>query len=72
MSHHRKTKDRAEAGADFERASKEFRPTLAAEFLYFLKHSKKWWLLPILVILGVLALLALFSATGIAPFIYPL
>jgi hypothetical protein len=61
----------ANSDEEFRRASKESRPSFAAEFLYFLKHSKKWWLLPILLLLGVLALLAVTSATGIAPFIYP-
>jgi membrane-bound ClpP family serine protease len=54
----------------FEEAAKEQRPSLAAEFLYFLKHSKKWWLLPILIVLAVVGLLAAFSASGVAPFIY--
>jgi hypothetical protein len=67
----RSNKDESITGSQFEQASKESRPSLAAEFVYFLKHSKKWWLLPILIILGILALLALTSATGIAPFIYP-
>ncbi len=56
----------------FEQASEEARPSLIAEFRYFLAHSKKWWLLPILLVLGVVALLAIFSASGIAPFIYAL
>lgn len=54
----------------FEQAAEQSRPSLAAEFLYFLAHSKKWWLLPILLVLGGVALLAVFSASGIAPFIY--
>jgi hypothetical protein len=56
--------------ARFEEAAKEQRPSLAGEFLYFLKHSKKWWLLPILIVLAVVGLLAAFSASGVAPFIY--
>ena len=45
------------------------RSGIAAEFLYFLRTSKKWWLLPILVVLSVLVLL---SGTAAAPFIYTL
>jgi hypothetical protein len=61
------TSDRRTA---FEQASAESRPSLAAEFLYFLSHSKKWWLLPILIVLGLVGLLAMFGASGVAPFIY--
>jgi hypothetical protein len=64
----RASQDRSE----FEQAAKENRPSIAAEFLYFLSHSKKWWLLPILVVLGAVGLLAMFGASGVAPFIYAL
>ena len=43
------------------------------EFWLFLKHEKEWWLTPILLILGLLALLIIFAETSaIAPFLYPL
>ena len=48
------------------------RTGLVTEFVDFLKHNKKWWLLPILLaMLGIGVLIAL-SATGAAPFVYPL
>lgn len=48
------------------------RTGLAAEFWDFLKHNKKWWLLPILLaMIGIGVLIAL-GASGAAPFIYPL
>ena len=56
----------------FEQLSKEKRPSIIREFWEFLKHNKKWWLLPILVILLGLGLLVLLSSSAIAPFIYPL
>ena len=31
---------------------------------------KKWWLLPIVLVLGAVGTLALFAGTGAAPFIY--
>jgi hypothetical protein len=40
------------------------------DFAYFLLHNKKWWLIPIIVILIVLSLLVALSSTAIAPFIY--
>jgi hypothetical protein len=45
-------------------------PSLLAEFWDFLRYNKKWWLLPIIVTLGLLAALFWLSTTGLAPFIY--
>jgi hypothetical protein len=58
---------------DFETAARDERaPTLLAEFWQFLRHNKKWWLLPILVVLLVFGVLIFLSGTGAAPFIYTL
>lgn len=57
---------------DFQQLSRQKRNSLAAEFIEFLKHNKKWWLLPVLIILLGLGLLVLLSSSAIAPFIYPL
>jgi len=43
---------------------------LLREFWDFLRHNKKWWLLPILIALLVLGLLVVLGGTGLAPFIY--
>ena len=48
------------------------RQTLASEFWDFLKHNKKWWLLPILVVFLGLGALVMLSGSGAAPFIYTL
>ena len=45
-------------------------PSLMAELLDFLKYNKKWWLLPILLMLGLFGVLMALAATGAAPFIY--
>lgn len=43
------------------------------EFWQFLKERKKWWLLPMIVVLLLVGLLlTLTSGTAIAPFIYTL
>ena len=63
---------REKESTDFNKLAQEQRTSLLAEFWYFLKYNKKWWLLPILIILLVLGLLVLLGGTAIAPFIYPL
>ncbi len=46
--------------------------SLILEFMAFLKHEKKWWLLPlILLLLGLGALLVFAEGSVLAPFIYP-
>lgn len=42
------------------------------EFLDFLKHNKRWWLLPIVITLLGLGILLLASGGAMAPFIYTL
>jgi len=59
--------------SEFERAAKgQPRAGLLSEFWYFLGHSKKWWLLPIVVVLALFGVLVLLSGTAVAPFIYTL
>jgi hypothetical protein len=59
--------------SDFEQAAKDRgRSNLAAEFLFFLRHNKKWWLLPIVAIIFLFGVLVFLSGTAAAPFIYTL
>ncbi len=58
--------------SEFESLARQKRPCLFVEFLIFLKHNKKWWLLPIIATLLLLGLLVLLGGTALAPFIYPL
>lgn len=60
-----------DARNEFEKAADERRISLAAEFWIFLKENKKWWLLPILLVFGLIAAFAMMLSTGIAPFLYP-
>jgi hypothetical protein len=46
--------------------------SLPAELWQFLHENKKWWLLPILVVLLLFGVLVVLSGTGAAPFIYTL
>jgi hypothetical protein len=43
-----------------------------AEFWDFLRHNKKWWLSPIIVIMLLFGALMVLSGTAAAPFIYTL
>ena len=45
---------------------------LHKEFFLFLKENKKWWLIPILLVLALMGLLVALSGSAVAPFIYPL
>ena len=59
--------------ADFENEAKITQQTgIVTEFWYFLSHTKKWWLLPILTILLVFGVLVILSGTAAAPFLYTL
>lgn len=67
------TKNEKNASGDsavFEQLAKERRPSLVAEFWDFLKHNKKWWLLPIVLVLLLLGLIVLLAGSPVAPFIY--
>ena len=56
----------------FEAAGQDKPPSLAKEFWLFIMENKAWWMIPILVTLGLLGLLVAFGQTGAAPFIYTL
>jgi hypothetical protein len=57
----------------FEQLAKtEGKASIAGEFWYFLSQTKKWWLLPIVVILLAFGVLVALSGTAAAPFIYTL
>ena len=57
---------------DFEQQAAGVSSGLIAEFVDFLKHSKKWWLTPIIVVLLLIGLLIVLSSSVAAPFIYTL
>jgi len=56
---------------EFSREAGAARTGLAAEFWDFLKHNKKWWLLPIVLAIVGIGILIVMSPAA-APFIYPL
>ena len=55
-----------------EQGSMENRVSLLSEFWSFLKQNKKWWLIPLLLVILLFVGLAIFSGSPVAPFIYTL
>ncbi len=57
---------------EFLEEAAEGRTGLISDFLDFLKHQKKWWLLPIVIVMLLVGVLVILGGTGVAPFIYTL
>lgn len=70
MSH--SDQNRSSNHGDFAQAGSEERSSFVSEYLYLLKNNKKWWMLPLAVVLLGFGVLMVLSATGAAPFIYTL
>jgi hypothetical protein len=60
--------------SEFEKAasSSPQGESLISEFWAFLAQNKKWWLLPILIVMLLFGALIFLSGTAAAPFIYTL
>jgi hypothetical protein len=57
---------------EFESASKEERKSFLREYVDFLVADKKYWMIPLSVVLLLLALIVVLGSTAAAPFIYTL
>ena len=55
-----------------ETTGQNVRIGMFSEFWQFLAQSKKWWLLPVVIILVMFGFLMILSGTAAAPFIYTL
>ena len=64
--------EQKDGGSLFSAQADQEAPGILREFWDFLRCNKKWWLLPIIVVLVLVAIVAALSSTPIAPFIYPL
>ena len=62
----------SDANNDFEQAAHEKQGNLLSEFLGFLGENRKFWLLPLILVMLALAALLILSSTAAAPFIYTL
>ena len=56
----------------FEQQAQDKQIGILAEFWYFLRHNKKWWITPIVLVLLAFGLLIMLSSSPAAPFIYTL
>jgi hypothetical protein len=54
----------------FAREAEQAPAGLLNEYWHFLRHSKKWYMIPTIVLLLLLGLLVALSASGLMPFIY--
>ena len=59
-------------GDDFARRAHGSNSGIVSEFWSFLRHNKKWWMTPIILVLLLLGVLVVLAGTGVAPFIYTL
>ena len=58
--------------SEFEREAERASAGFFTELWDFLRHNKKWWLLPIVVVLILVGVLIVLGSTAVAPFIYTL
>jgi hypothetical protein len=56
----------------FAREANERQRSLVGEFWDFIRFYKKWWLVPIVVLLLLAGVIAVLGGTAVAPFIYTL
>ena len=58
--------------SDFEGQAEQATPGLVREMVGFLRQSRKWWLVPVLLALVALGIFVVLAETAVAPFIYTL
>lgn len=58
--------------SDFESQARAGRTSLLREVIGLLRENRKWWLIPVFVMVLVLGALVILSGTAAAPFIYTL
>jgi Family of unknown function (DUF5989) len=64
--------DNASQAEKFSRQASLERPGFVSEYLHLMRSTRKWWLLPLIVLLLGLGGLMVLSSTAAAPFIYTL
>ena len=66
------TSDPSRPEGEFAREAEREDPGLARELWAWLRHNKKWWLAPLLIVLLVVGVLVVVGSTVLGPFLYPL
>jgi hypothetical protein len=64
--------DQSSDVADFSRQMELAQPGLLRQFGEYLRHNKKWWLTPIVLVLLLVGALIILGGTAAAPLIYTL
>ena len=54
----------------FEEMNQRVRSSMFGDLWQFAMQNKKWWLLPIVVVMGLVSMLVVLAGSGAAPFIY--
>ena len=60
------------AASDFSKQAGQSQAGIFREYVAFMRYSKKWWLIPIVLTLLLVSVLVILSSTAAAPFIYTL
>ena len=64
--------EKSSQAEEFARQAQQRRSSFLSEYLHLLRTNKKWWMLPLIVLLLGFGVLMFLAATGVAPFIYTL
>jgi hypothetical protein len=62
--------DGSTGGSEFARQAGAKRSSFLSDYLFLLKTTRKWWMLPLIGVLLGFGLLMVLVSTGAAPFIY--
>ena len=65
-------KDTRSQAKEFTRQAEMAPTSFVGDLLYFLRSNRKWWMLPLIILLLGFGLLMILASTGAAPLIYTL
>ena len=63
--------DERETRDDFATQADRGNASLVREIWDLIAHNKKWWLVPVVIVLLAIGVLVLLGSSAVAPFIYP-
>lgn len=63
---------RSDEGRRFEEEARQGNPGLVRELWDLIRHNKKWWLVPVVLVLLAIGVLVILGSSAAATFIYPL